>query len=155
MPALMIKNGQRVRKQFAGEAVWKKVEGDTTTLYLPSIRIENGRLRKYYGGFAERDPDAGGALRFYHGDHLGSSTLVTDALGDVVYRAAYLPYGEDDPTFARQNTFDPKYRFNFKERERTSGLYDYGARMYDPATGRWITPDTSDADGLNRYAYVR
>ena len=154
MPMLTIKNGQRVRKQFVGEGVWKKVEGDTTTLYLPSIRIENGRLRKYYDRFAERDPDAGGALRFYHGDHLGSSTLVTEAGGNVVFRAAYLPYGEDDPSFTRQNSFDPKYKFNFKERDETSDLYDYGARMYNPATGRWISPDTVTSDGLNRYAYV-
>jgi hypothetical protein len=56
MPVLTVKNGQRVRKDFVGESVWKKVEEDTTTYYLPSMRIENGRVRKYYGGYAERDP---------------------------------------------------------------------------------------------------
>src|SRR5262249_24968858 len=105
--------------------------------------------------FAERDPDAGGALRFYHDDHLRSSTLVTDVGGNVVHRAAYLPYGEPDPSFSRDNSFTPKYQFNGKEPEKENGLLDYGARMYYPAIGRWISPDTSNADGLNRYAYVR
>jgi RHS repeat-associated protein len=154
MPTVTTKSGQKIRKQFVGEGVWKKVDGATTTLYLPQVRIENGSLRKYYGGFAERDPDAGGALRFYHDDRLGSSALVTDGTGTVKYRAAYWPYGGPDPNFSRNNTFTPKYQFNSKEPEVLSGLIDYGARMYNPAAGRWISPDTDGADGLNRYAYV-
>jgi RHS repeat-associated protein len=155
MPTVTTKSGQKIRKQFIGEAMWKKVDGATTTLYLPSIRIENGGLRKYYGAFAERDPDAAGALRFYHDDHLGSSALVTDASGNVMYRAAYWPYGGPDPNFSRNNNFTPKYQFNSKEPEALSGLIDYGSRMYNPATGRWISPDSWGADGLNRYAYVQ
>ena len=32
---------------------------------------------------------------YYHTDHLGSATLVTDDAADVVQQIAYLPYGED------------------------------------------------------------
>src|SRR5262249_6467811 len=42
----------------------------------------------------------------------------------------------------------------FKEKD-AAGLYDYGARLYNPATGRWLSADASSKDGLNRYAYVR
>jgi RHS repeat-associated protein len=70
--------------------------------------------------------------------------------GELVHRAGFKPYGEDlDEGIG---SFVPKYQFNFKEKE-TSGLYDYGARLYNPATGRWMSADTV-LDGLNRYAYV-
>ena len=32
---------------------------------------------------------------YYHTDHLGSATLITDDAADVVQQIAYLPYGED------------------------------------------------------------
>jgi RHS repeat-associated protein len=138
----------KYQKFFLGESLWKKVESGLTTYYLPSLRIENGQYRKFFGGFAERSPD--GTIKFYHGDHLGSSSLVTDANGTVVRRQAYMPYGEDRYV---SGVFSPKYQFNFKEKEST-GFYDYGARLYNPATGRWLSADTMTVDGLNRYAYV-
>jgi RHS repeat-associated protein len=137
------------RKSFLGEELWKKVEGGTTTLYLPSLLLENGVPRKLFGAFAERSPD--GTLKFYHGDHLGSSTVVTDASQAVIHRIAYMPYGADRGVAG--GSFTPRYQFNFKEKEST-GFYDYGARLYDPATGRWLSADSSLDDGANRYAYV-
>ena len=35
------------------------------------------------------------AVFYYHTDHLGSATLITDDAADVVQQIAYLPYGED------------------------------------------------------------
>jgi RHS repeat-associated protein len=40
------------------------------------------------------------------------------------------------------------------------GIYDYGARFYDPALGRFLQPDASVPDplspqSLDRYSYVR
>jgi RHS repeat-associated protein len=159
MPIKQVNGGTVVTKAFVGESMWKRVEPGKTTYFLPGVRVENGKYRKYYGSFAERDPDDGGKLKFYHGDHLGSSTLVTDA-GTVVHRAAYYPYGEKFDGTERLQTasfpFKPKYQYNFKEKEDPSfgGFYDYGARLYNPTTGRWLSPDTSITDGLNRYAYV-
>ena len=141
---------ERNRKSFLGEELWKKVEGSVTTLYLPGVLIENGQHRKFFGMLAERSPD--GSLKFYHGDHLGSSTVVTDSSRTVVNRIAYMPFGEDRGP--RGGSFVPRYQFNFKEKDAT-GFYDYGARLYNPATGRWLSPDDETTDGLNRYAYVR
>jgi RHS repeat-associated protein len=150
--------GTGTQKFFsAGNELKKKLQGANLTYYLPSMRLENGAPRKLYGVFAERDLD--GSLKFYHPDHLGSSTLVTTASGTPVHRAAYKPYGEDRSvaayTPAYVESFTPKYQFTFKEKEQDgTGFYDYGARLYNPATGRWLSPDSIVADGLNRYAYV-
>jgi RHS repeat-associated protein len=138
-------------KSFVGESLWKKVEAGVTTYYFPSMRLENGVARKYYGPFAERLEQAGDRqLRFYHPDHLGSSSVMTDSSGNVIRRVSYLPWGQDRGVDA---SFTPKLQFNFKEKDAT-GFYDYGARLYNPATGRWLSPDTSIEDGPNRYAYV-
>src|SRR5262249_39267756 len=86
--------------------------------------------------------------------------LVTDANGCVAHRAAYMPYGSDRgglsyPTGCESESFTPKYQFNFKEKEQDgTGFYDYGARIFNPATGRWLSPDTGTNDGQNRYEYV-
>ncbi len=151
MPIQVVQGGvTQYQKFFLGESLWKKVEAGVTTYYLPSMRVENGQFRKFFGGFAERSPD--GSLKFYHNDHLGSASLVTNASGNLISRQAYMPFGEDrfiDPS----GSFTPKYQFNFKEKEST-GFYDYGARLYNPATGRWLSADSSARDGLNRYSYV-
>jgi RHS repeat-associated protein len=162
MPVRQAKAGSVVTKSFVGESMWKRVEPSGTTYFLPGERIENGKHRKYYDGFAERDPDDGGKLKFYHGDHLGSSTLVTDPTisGFIAHRAAYYPYGEKFDGTERLDSasfpFKPKYQFNFKEKEvaDVGGFYDYGARIYNPRTGRFLSADSSTVDGLNRYAYV-
>jgi RHS repeat-associated protein len=139
-------------KAFVGESAWKKVEEGVTTYYLPSVRIENGVARKYYGSFAERLEIPGSRqLRFYHPDHLGSSSVMTDSGGTPIRRAAYLPWGQDRGV---EGTFVPKLQFNFKEKDAT-GFYDYGARLYAPVTGRWLSPDSTLSDGMNRYAYAR
>jgi RHS repeat-associated protein len=156
MPVRASDGTTTVDKWFVGEEIWKKREGDATTFYLPSSRMELHGLRKYYGDYAERDPDEGGAVKFHHGDHLGSATLVTKA-GAPVFRAAYYPYGErwdGAERFANASMpFQPKHRFNDKEKDGL-GFYDFGARLYNPRTGRWLSPDTSEKDGFNRYAYV-
>lgn len=141
-------------KSFIGEALWKKVENGVTTYYIPSLRFENGVPRKYYGSFAERSAEDG-RLRFYHGDHLGSSTVMTDAGSTLALRTSYLPWGDTRGVeCTTPPCFTPKLQFNFKEKDAT-GFYDYGARLYNPGTGRWLSPDTKTGDGLNRYAYTR
>ena len=153
MVAQVTRGGTVIEKNnYVGEVRWKKQEAGSVTYYLPAMRVEDGAFRKFFGSFAERSPD--GRLRFYHNDHLGSAALITDGTSCVVERRAYWPYGED-----RQVTdgpcgggFTPRYTFTFKEKD-SSGLFDFGARSYDPATGRFVSAD-SQGDGPNRYAYA-
>ncbi|HEX8172022.1 MAG TPA: RHS repeat-associated core domain-containing protein [Thermoanaerobaculia bacterium] len=153
LPRKVITPAGTTQRWHVGELLWKKVEGGVTTYYMPSLRIENGVARKYYGSYAERSEVPGDRdLRFYHPDHLGSASLVTDKNGNVIRRVSYFPWGGDRGV---EGTFVPKLQFNFKERDTATGFYDFGARLYNPQTGRWLSPDRDVSDGLNRYAYVR
>jgi RHS repeat-associated protein len=94
-------------------------------------------------------------LFYLHSDHLGSASLTTDAGGGVVSEMRYYPYGA-----TRRGTMPTDRRFTGqREAVGLGGLYDYGARYYDAATGRFVSadtivPDFSNPQSLNRYAYV-
>jgi RHS repeat-associated protein len=77
---------------------------------------------------------------FYHGDHLGSSSFITDDAGAVYQHLEYFPYGE---TWVEEGGTGqmPYYRFTGKELDPETGLYYYGARYYDPVLSRWISAD--------------
>ena len=77
---------------------------------------------------------------FYHPDHLGSSSYITDVLGEVVQHIEYFAFGE---TFLEEhsNTERTPYLFNGKELDEETGLYYYGARYYDPVTSVWQSVD--------------
>ena len=79
---------------------------------------------------------------YYHSDHLGSASLISDYKGDEYQRIEYTPYGE---TWVEktQNTgleFLP-YKFTAKELDEETGLYYYGARYLDPKYSMWISCD--------------
>ena len=77
---------------------------------------------------------------FYHSDHLGSSSLITDIDGNVAQHIEYIPFGE---VFVeeRNNSWKTPYKFNSKELDEETGLYYYGARYMDPRTSVWISVD--------------
>jgi RHS repeat-associated protein len=93
-------------------------------------------------------------LTYLHGDHLGSASLATDASGGVLSEMRYTPYGE-----TRAGDMATDRRYTCQRWEDGLGLYDYNARYYDPALGRFISADTlvpspGDPQSLNRYAYT-
>jgi RHS repeat-associated protein len=58
------------------------------------------------------------------------------------------------------STKAPAFGFTGQRYDNASGVYDYGARFYDPTLGRFLQPDSLvpgafDSQALNRYAYVR
>ena len=77
---------------------------------------------------------------FYHSDHLGSTSYITDSKGNITQYDAYLPYGEllvDE----HSSSEDMPYKFNGKEMDAETGLYYYGARYLNPVTCLWYVVD--------------
>ncbi|MBI4356238.1 MAG: hypothetical protein HY597_07340 [Candidatus Omnitrophica bacterium] len=96
-------------------------------------------------------------IRYFHPDHLGSTTLVTDEQGQVVQEVSYKPYGE---VYAQAGAVNLPHKFTGQRHDVSTGLYYYNARYYDPQLGRFIQPDTvvqapADPQTLNRYSYAR
>ncbi|MBD5437656.1 MAG: RHS repeat-associated core domain-containing protein [Treponema sp.] len=79
---------------------------------------------------------------FYHSNHLGSASLISDYKGDEYQRIEYTPYGETwvEKTSNTGLEFLP-YKFTAKELDKETGLYYYGARYLDPKYSRWISAD--------------
>ena len=91
---------------------------------------------------------------FFHSDHLGSTSYITDTEGNVTQYDAYLPYGEllvDE----HSSSDDMPYKFNGKEFDEETGLYYYGARYMNPVASMWygVDPLAEKNIGVSGYVY--
>jgi len=105
-------------------------------------------------------------------DHLGSTRLVTDGLGDPVENTDYLPFGEEiDVSFGdpRHNVAaygspgQLRHKFTGKERDSESGMDYFLARYYSGPMGKFTSIDPVEVtiegsripQKWNRYTYAR
>ena len=97
------------------------------------------RTRAANGNFKPND-DYEKMQFYYHPDHLGSSSYITNLDGEVAQHIEYVPFGE---VFIeeRNNTWNTPYLFNAKEFDEETGMYYYGARYYEPRLSLWISTD--------------
>ena len=92
---------------------------------------------------------------FYHSDHLGSTSYITDDHANITQYDAYLPYGEllvDE----HSSSEDLPYKFNGKQFDEETGLYYYGARYLNPMASIWygVDPLTEKYMSTSGYIYV-
>ena len=90
---------------------------------------------------------------FYHSDHLGSTSYITDDKGNITQYTAYLPYGEllvDE----HSSSEEMPYKFNGKELDEETGLYYYGARYMQPVASIWYGVDAEFERSVSRGSYV-
>ncbi|WP_278567929.1 toxin TcdB middle/N-terminal domain-containing protein [Prevotella histicola] len=91
---------------------------------------------------------------YYHPDHLGSSSYITNLDGEVAQHIEYVPFGE---VFIeeRNNTWNTPYLFNAKEFDEETGMYYYGARYYEPKLSLWMSVDpfAEKARDISPYVY--
>ena len=114
----------------------------TQTDYCGNVIYENGALSKILvdGGYITMS----GTTPVYHyciQDHQGNNRVVFNQNGIIEQTNHYYPFGM---TFGESvDNSDNRYKYNGKELDRMHGLdlYDYGARHYDAAIGRWGVMD--------------
>ena len=87
---------------------------------------------------SENDPEPD--RYFYHTDHLGSSSWITDASGNVNQHIQYLPFGEDF-IYQRTTSWDVPYTLSGKEKDKETGYSYFGARYYSPELSVWLSVD--------------
>ncbi|HWR64713.1 MAG TPA: RHS repeat-associated core domain-containing protein [Bellilinea sp.] len=97
-----------------------------------------------------------GTLTWLLTDHLGSTSVTTDASGNLLSSLRYTAFGE---VRAAGGTTTTDYRYTGQRIEAEIGLYYYVARFYDPALGRFISADSivpgvGNPVAWDRYAYV-
>ncbi len=110
-----------------------------TTDYVGNL-IFNSSLSKILlpNGYCDA---TGSKYYFYIQDHLGNNCMVVDAAGTIVQKTDYYPFGM--PVKEATGYDKQPYKYNGKEFDTMLGLnlYDYLARLYDPAVGRFTTMD--------------
>jgi RHS repeat-associated protein len=74
---------------------------------------------------------AGGSdkLYYFHANHLGSGSLITDGSGDTYQTLAYAPFGEELINISNGD-YDEQYRFGGKIKDEESGLMYFEDRYY-------------------------
>ena len=90
---------------------------------------------------------------FYHSDHLGSTSYITDDKANITQYDAYLPYGEllvDE----HSSSEELPYKFNGKQFDEETGLYYYGARYLNPMTSLWYGVDPLAEKYISSGAYT-
>ena len=110
----------------------------TTTDYCGNVIYENGvqKLLLTEEGYITLSDSK---YHYYLKDHQGNNRVVISQSGTVEETSHYYPFGG---TFASAGNVQP-YKYNGKEYDSKKGLnwYDYGARHYDAALGRFTTND--------------
>ena len=110
----------------------------TTTDYCGNVIYENGvqKLLLTEEGYVTLSDSK---YHYYLKDHQGNNRVVINQSGTVEETNHYYPFGG---VFASAGSIQP-YKYNGKEFDNKKGLnwYDYGARHYDAALGRFTTND--------------
>ena len=92
---------------------------------------------------------------FFHSDHLGSSSLITDINGETVQHLEYVPFGETFIDERRSaDSWTTPYLFSGKERDVETGLLYVHARYQDSKYGVWYSVDPLAEKYPNWSSYV-
>jgi RHS repeat-associated protein len=144
-------DGKRVKSTLTTDA------GVTTTYFVGNYyEVTGTQVTKYYYAGSQRIAmRKNGTLNFILGDHLGSTSLVTDAAGNMINQTQYKAWGEVRYSSGTKQT---NYGFTGQYSESDFGLQFYNARWYDSYITHFTQPDTivpnpSNPQDYDRYSY--
>ena len=112
---------------------YAEIEPGNVSIENPELQVIN-ELAEVSADEPESD------IYYYHSDHLGSSSWITDAGGDVNQHLQYLPFGEDY-IYQRNTSWNIPYTFSGKEKDAETGYSYFGARYYDSDISVWLSVD--------------
>ena len=156
----------------AGTRLVKKVQpsGGTvvTTDYISGFDYENNVLQTFPHSEGYVKNNAGQYIYHYiYKDHLGNNRLIYADLDkngeinpatEIVEENNYYPFGLKHKGYNELPGNGYKYKYAGKEWNDELGLdfYDFGARNYDPALGRWMNVDplAEKYPNIGGYVYV-
>ena len=109
-------------------------------------------------------PNTALRIRYYHQDHLGSSSVITDGSGAIVEETAYYPFGTARHRYQPRQIEEP-YGFTQKEQDAESGLSYFESRFLASSLSRFTRVDPLASrmpvewlvlpQKLNTYGYVQ
>ncbi len=123
-------SGTATTIDWCGDLVLEKV-GDGTRS-AKRLRLDGGYVDLATGVSARR---------YFVRDHLGSVRAVVNDSGTVLETDDYYPLGGPLPTGTSTALQPEKYQGKEWNPAAAFNVYDFGARIYDPALGRWLSQD--------------
>ena len=132
-----------------------------------ALTLKNGRIDKFQfeEGYCQaskyKTTQDNFTFCYYDQDHLGNIRQVTRAVGSkgtVIQAMNYYPFGAQFCDGSAANNSDVQsHKYNGKELDLMHGLntYDYGARQYNPVTGRWdrVDPHSESYRNVSPFVY--
>ena len=123
-----------------------------TTMALPLILSDEENIFIYGpSGRPIQQISAEEVPTYIHHDHLGSSRLLTDAVGEVSAAVSYGPYGRVE---GKSGSGSTALGFAGQYTDSASGLQYLRARFYDPGTGQFISRDPVASLTRAPYSYA-
>lgn len=150
-------NGVTTTTLMIGTLYEKESVGGRTTqnYYIPAA----GQVVAMYAASS----NGMNTTRYFHRDHLGSITAITDGAGTVIERQNYDAWGKQRTSDWRSinGAITSVVRRGYTGHEQLDevGLIHMNGRVYDPTIGRFLSPDPfvqapEFSQSLNRYTYV-
>ena len=144
-----------MNNEFARDEFGKRIDGIPYQV-RSAVKVDNWQFKEMVNSMlVDLNNGQEKEVFFYHSDHLGSASWITNRAGDAIQHLQYLPYGESYVN-QRISGYSERFTFNGKEKDHESGFHYYGARYYwsEVLTG-WLSVDpmADKYPSISPYAY--
>ena len=141
--------------KFAKEVFGQRIDGAPCQMKA-DVEFDHGQFKDMVNSMlVDLNNGQEQDVYFYHSDHLGSASWITDANGEAVQHLQYLPYGE--PYINQRTTgYNERFTFTGKERDEETGFGYFGARYMDhELMTMWLSvdPKADKYPSISPYAY--
>ena len=144
-----------MHNEFARDEFGKRIDGIPYQV-RSDVKVDNWQFKDMvHSMLVDLNNGHEKEVYFYHSDHLGSASWITDYRGMAVQHIQYLPYGEP---YINQRPFGYSERFTFtgKEKDEETGYGYFGARYMDhELMTMWLSVDpmSDKYPSISPYAY--